>query len=76
MCKFSKGNVVKLHSDNDGNCPMTVDGYWKDESKSIEAIRFEIANEQDMKMVKCVWRDNNNEPHREYYHEDSLLLIE
>ena len=73
MCKFKVGDTVKLISDTVNNTPMTVQGYRKDETAYSEAQKFldEIPDDI-LKAVKCVWRDSNDVPHSEYYHEDTL----
>ena len=76
MDKFNIGDLVKLISDLEYATPMTVQGYFKDETKNKEALQFGFLTESDKKMVKCSWRDVNQTPYSEYYHEDSLTKVD
>lgn len=76
MCKFHVGDLVHLISDTEDNSCMTVDGYRKNEPQYAEAVLMGTLSEEDLKSVRCVWRDSTNAPHKEYYNEDSLKKVE
>lgn len=76
MDKFNIGDLVILISDQESAIPMTVQGYLKDEPKNKEALLFGWLTESDKKMVRCFWRDANQTPYSEYYHEDSLTKVD
>ena len=72
--KFEIGDVVCLMSDNATNTPMTVNCYRYDEC--FDELGRLYMSDTSKKEVKCVWRDKNDNPHEEYYHEDSLIRVE
>lgn len=72
MAKFNTGDRVKLISDTENNTPMTVNTYYVDTFEGKEALQFVELDENTIKMVQCVWRDAQSQPHKEYYHEDAL----
>lgn len=74
MNKFHYGDKVKLKSDINTNTPMTVNGYQNEDYK--EAITLTLLDDSINNFVSCVWRDKNDMPRHEYYHEDCLILIE
>lgn len=76
MDRFNIGDLVRLISDQESTIPMTVQGYLKDETRNQEALQFGLLTELDKKMVKCSWRDANQTPYSEYYHEDSLTKVD
>lgn len=76
MCKFSIGDKVILNSDNESNTLMTINGYLKDEARYNQAFILGMLTEAELKTTKCVWRDDNNSPCEEYYHEDALTIVE
>lgn len=67
--------MVRLISDEESAIPMTVQGYFKEETKNKEALLFDTMTESDKKLVKCSWRDANQIPYSEYYHEDLLVMV-
>ncbi len=73
--KFKIGDVVKLCSDTEENCPMTVNAYYLDTIQDNIFVK-DILTERQKHSVKCVWRDKEDKPHSEFYSEDSLCLVE
>lgn len=74
MCKFKRGDKVRLVSDKENNVPMSVVCYSSDDPELYEAKLF--TEMFDENMVKCVWRDKFDQPQKEYYQEDILVLVE
>lgn len=74
--KFKTGDKVILKSDTKSNQPMTVNGYQIDEPQyAINGFILEHDCPTLCDRVQCVWRDNEDKPHKEYYNENALTAV-
>lgn len=74
--KYKIGDMVRLMSDSETNTPMTVNGYQIDEPQyAINKFMLEQECPNMCTLVQCVWRDNEDKPHSEYYNEDALTIV-